>query len=178
MARPATTKPEPAYPALDVIERRIATGDSNVGRVVTVRLLNQPEPMEVRIINTAQAGRFYQVTQELGWVPVEPHEVDGGLSGDMRAVDGRVVMGERGGDVLMKMPVRYRKQIQRAKEDRQHRQMASKSALRQRVQTSLERDAKTADRATAEAYERQSESLGGIDVETLNVSRERVPVGE
>lgn len=178
MARTPALKPASEFPSVSVIERRIATGDANVGRVLDIRLVGQPEPMDVRLINTGHPGRFYQVTQELGWVPVEANEVEGGLSGDLRAVDGRVVLGEKGTDVLMKMPVRYRRQIQRSKEDRQHRAMTSKAALRQRVQTSFERDAKDADRDTARAYERQAEALGGIEVETLQVGRERIPLGE
>lgn len=176
-----TPAPTPAaeFPTIGILERRIKTGDSNIGRVAQITLQHQPEPMDVRVINTGLTGRYYQATQELGWVPVHPDEIEGGLSGDMRAVDGRVVMGEHGHEMLMKMPRRFRQQIQRAKEERQHRAMTSKRGFTAQVQRSMEHDARSSDRAGAEALERQAEALGGgIEVDQLRVSKERVAIGE
>jgi hypothetical protein len=176
MAKKSETAP--TFPAVSVIERRIATGDANQLRRVHVELTNQPEPMEVRTVNTTMPGRYYQVVNDLGWVPVEPHEVMGGLTGDLREDAGRVVLGEGGKEVLVKMPTRYRQQIQHAKEARLHKQMASKAGFQARVQQSLERDAAGTTRAGAESLERQAEGLGAMRLDEFQVTRERVPVGE
>ena len=180
-AKPAQA---PEFPTVDIIERRIASGGRNLTRPRQVQLIGQPEPMSTRIVNTAIDSRWYQVTSELGWVPVTPEEVAGGMQGDMRAVDGRVVLGEHGREVLVKMPTRLYKQIQHSRAQKEHRDMTSKSKFRARTMAALERDAKDTDRAGSEQLERASELLDGtskvahLHVEEFNVSKEYIPLGD
>jgi hypothetical protein len=133
--------------------------------------------MVTRVINDSTAGRYWQVTEELGWTPVAPEELLGGVSGDLRVVDGRVVGGEGGKEVLVKMPERLYRQIARAKTDRLERSMQSAAAMRRSMTAHLETDAKASDRAGAERLERTSERLGGVEIDQFTVSKERVPIG-
>lgn len=177
-ATPATA-PAPAktFPTLSVIERRIASGDRNVLRPRQVALLDQPEPMTTRVVNTAIDSRWHQITADLGWVPVTPAEIAGGLpQGDMRADGARVVMGDQGREVLVKMPSRLYRQIQTARARKDDKAMRSKTKFQARVQGALERDARSADPAGAAQLERAAEAVSGLDVEQFTVSRERVPI--
>jgi len=170
------------FPTLSIIERRIQSGSRNLTRPMQVALIGQPEPMVTRTVNTAIDSRWHQVTTELGWVPVMPSEVAGGLQGDMKVADGRVVMGEHGREVLVKMPRRLFEAIQRSRAQKEHRAMTSKARFKQRVAESFERDAKDADRAGAESLERASELMTGdsriasVNVEQFEVSHEMVPI--
>lgn len=181
MARQKATTTEtaaaPVYPKLSVIEKRIkAGGKLQPMNVAEVPLTNQPEPMATRWINTEITGRFWQVTESEGggWTPVRPDEVLGGVGGDLRAHDGQVVRGEKGKEVLVKMPKRLYELIQREKAQTLERQMRSEKGLRNRINAQMEREAKVGDRGAALDLERQSETLGGLHVDALRVSKDMV----
>lgn len=179
---PVPTPAAPAWPKIGIVERRIASGRRTVLRPRTITLVNQPEPMTTYIVNTAIDSRWHQVTEELGWEPVRPHEVAGGLHGDMREADGCVVLGERGAERLVKMPTRLYQQIKRAAAQDEYQALMSKSKFKGRVKQALERDAKTADRPGAEQLERASELMDGtsrvahLEVEQFEISKEIVPI--
>jgi hypothetical protein len=170
----APQKKAPAYPKIDIVERRIRSGGSNELPLRAVALKDQPEPMVTRIINTDLPGRYWQTTEDLGWTPVAPEELLGGVSGDLRVVDGRVVAGEHGKEVLVKMPRRLYEAVSRAKADRLERSMQSAAAMRRSMTRNMEADAAQTDRAGAERLERAAERLGGIEIDQLTVSKERV----
>lgn len=183
MPRPPKTPPPAetsakAFPSVSIVEKRIASGAPNLRKLASFTLKDQPEPMVIRSFNCGDqgmAGRFHVATEELGWVPVRPEEIAGGLRGEgIRAKDGQVVSGHRGEEVWMKMPKRYHTEIAKAKSDRIERDMRSKSRLVSRTRADMEREAKTADQAGAEQLERSAEALSGLEVETLRVGTEVV----
>src|SRR3990167_1642562 len=92
----------PKIPKISVLQKRLAQpfGEG-------------PPPIElkeagwtVHVINTRlRPGRYHDVTRNKGWVPVAPEDVDGNVEDfgfDVR--DGRVVRGDRGEEVVVKMP--------------------------------------------------------------------------
>lgn len=181
MARNTAKADEPvkAFPAIDILERRLRTGDAGRTAIVKLQLTHQPEPMALYECNTElqDGGRYYEM-QQLGWVPVEPAEIDGGLpQGPWREDQNRVVTGT--GErliVLMKMPARYREAIRRAKDDRLDRRMRSRTALMSSTREDAERVAKASDKATAERLERGAEAFDGrnkiahLEIDQLDVS--------
>lgn len=184
MPRPSKTQtavaepPAQAFPSVSIIERRIQSGASNARKLAAFSLKGQPEPMAIRAFNCGITGRFYVATEELGWVPITPDEVAGGLHGtDIRAKDGHVVSGQNGEEVWMKMPSRLYHAVAKAKADRIDRQMQSKSALIGRTTKRMEDEAKQADKAGAESLERAAERLGDLEIDTLNVTREAEVIG-
>src|SRR5687767_13215341 len=67
---------ERAMNAQDIIERRLALGDRAVLTTAKITLKTQREPMTLRWINTAITGRFWQVTNQMGWIPVPYEQVE------------------------------------------------------------------------------------------------------
>jgi hypothetical protein len=110
-----------------IIERRLQNpfGDGSP----TIEL-NDPG-MSVRVVNTQlRPGRYHDVVRNKGWEPVAPEELVGNAEDygfDIK--DGRVVRGERGQEVLMKMPTTDVRAVQDAK-DRKNREMASPRRLK------------------------------------------------
>jgi hypothetical protein len=110
---PVEAKPR-KLPRISVLERRLQNpfGDGSP----QIRL---KEPgWEVHVVNGAlRPGRYHDVTRNKGWVPVEPDEIDGEAEDfGFDVKEGRVVRGERGQEVLMKMPAADYKAIQQAKD--------------------------------------------------------------
>lgn len=112
-ATPTTTTPT-ALPSISVLERRLQNpfGEGSPA----VRLKQQGWTLHV--INSAlRSGRYHDVTRNKGWVPVEVGEIDGDpMDFGFDVKDGRIVRGERGQEVLVKMPTRDYEQIQMAKD--------------------------------------------------------------
>ena len=131
MAKP-TSAPVPKPKAISVRQRRIAEGARNQTRVVNATLVNQPVPMVTRWFNSEIDGRIPHATDELGWVPVAPAEVAGGLSGTMQDTNGQVTRAG-GREILMKMPAAEYKQILLARELRSDKAMKSEAKTRQRT---------------------------------------------
>ena len=90
-------------PRVTILERRLQNpfGDGSP----TVRL---KEPgWALHIFDTSRPGRFHYAKREKGWEPVRPDELDGAPEDQgFDVLDGKVVRGERGKEVLMKMPQR------------------------------------------------------------------------
>ncbi len=169
---------EREYPSVSIRQRRIAQGSPNTRKLVKITLHGQPEPMRLRSFNCAQAGR-YDEARNLGWEPITPDEVAGGIfdGGDVFAKGNRVVSGEHGAEVWMKMPEKDYTDIAKAKADRLNKQQQSRSAMKAAVTQSMERDAKDASKADALDLERQAETTQrGIEIDTFTVSRERMAI--
>lgn len=108
-----TTAPtEP--PPIAVLDRRIQNPFGEGSQPVT---LKQPG-WTLHVINAnLRPGRYHDVVRNKGWVPVVPEEIDGDpLDFGFDIKDGRVVRGERGSEILVKMPTRDYQQIQMAKD--------------------------------------------------------------
>jgi len=115
MTSVSATATVPHLPRVSVLERRLQNpfGDSSV----PIRL---KEPgWTVHVINTTiRPGRYHDVVRNKGWVPVAPEDLDGDADEyGFDVKDGRVVRGERGSEVLMKMPEADYRAIQQAKDD-------------------------------------------------------------
>ena len=89
-------------PKISVIERRLAHPFGAPSVPIT---LKDGQSWAIRIANDkVRTGRVHQMTG-LGWMFVEAEEIDGKPEDfGFRAVKGRLVRGEHGEEVLMKMP--------------------------------------------------------------------------
>lgn len=115
MAKKATTTTTPeALPSISVLERRL---QNPFGEGSPPVRLKQPG-WTLHIVNSAlRPGRYHDVVRNKGWVPVEVGEIDGDpMDFGFDVKDGRIVRGERGQEVLVKMPTRDYQQIQMAKD--------------------------------------------------------------
>ncbi len=89
-------------PKVSVIDRRLAHPFGAPSVPITMK---DGHEWALHIANDkVRSGRVHQMTQ-LGWTFVDPQEIDG-QPGDfgLRILDGRLVRGEHGEEVLMKMP--------------------------------------------------------------------------
>lgn len=100
------------FPSIDILERRLLNPEGTPSE--PIRLQGQSEPMEIRWINTAIPNRYHDVTRYGGYVPVKVSELaDPKEVSDLtESPDGFVTRGERGAEVLMKIPKRYYDAIQ------------------------------------------------------------------
>jgi hypothetical protein len=107
-------KPKAALPKVSVIERRLQNPHGTPS--VPITLKTEGEHV-VRIVNAdLRTGRLHEMTHAKGWTFVEPHEIDGTPDEyGLEVRNGRLVRGERGQEVLMKMSRSDYNLIQRAK---------------------------------------------------------------
>lgn len=111
------TKPDKKPAAkLSVIERRLANASPFEGGSVEIPQ-KQPGKWKFRIVNAkAATNRIWEMIKRKGWefaVPDDLAEDPGDLGFDIR--DGRLVQGERGSEVLMKMLSSDFKKVEQAK---------------------------------------------------------------
>lgn len=106
--------PKPKLPKVSVLERRMRDPFGSGSIPITIKT---PGQWEIRIFNkTTRTGRIHDAVQKLGWVFVEPVELDGSADEyGFRELDNRLVRGEHAEEVLMKMPADTYRQIQMAK---------------------------------------------------------------
>lgn len=103
-----------AAPKVSVLERRL---ENPFGSPSLEIQLNDGKPWALRIINAnMRSGRVWDVIHNKGWefvsvdeLPTKPDELG------FREMDGRVVRGERGEEVLVKMPQAHYDAIAKAK---------------------------------------------------------------
>lgn len=164
----ATVTPEPAapkfVPAIEaVIERRL---QNPFGEGSPAVRLKDPG-WTVHVINTAlRTGRYHDVAFNKGWDPVRPEDLDGSPQElGFEVLDGKVVRGERGQEVLMKMPTKAYQAIQQAK-DAKNRALVTPRRLKADV---IEQ--------TAAAYSDQAAGYLDQNV-TIKESRGPVPLEE
>ena len=101
-------------PAVSVVDRRL---QHPFGAPSVAIELKTPGLWAIRVANrNVRAGRLHDMTHNKGWVYVVPEELDG-LPEEygFQVKDGRLVRGEHGEEVLMKMPQKDFDQIQAAK---------------------------------------------------------------
>ena len=114
-------------PIVSVLERRLLRPFGEGSSPITLKAPG----FVVHVINTkVRPGRFHDVTRNKGWVPVAPEELDGAAEDyGFDCKDGRVVRGDRGEEVLVKMPAADYHAIQMAK-DQWNRAQTSPAKLK------------------------------------------------
>jgi hypothetical protein len=131
-------------PTFEVVERRIKYGDATALSGPSLELINQPEPMALYWGNTGREGRHFQLTKRKGWVPVKMSELANRLDigGEIvESPEGIVARGEKGREVLYKMPLRLYRALAQRKADDNIRRSRSAARLKQGSQDSMVRDA-------------------------------------
>jgi hypothetical protein len=103
-----------SLPKVSIIDRRLANPFGSGSVPIT---LKTPGQWEIRwVYSKLRAGRVHDMTQNKGWVFVEPDEMDGSPEEfGLVAKDNRLVRGDHGEEVLMKMPRADYLKIQKAK---------------------------------------------------------------
>lgn len=101
-------------PKVSILDRRLKNPFGAGSVPIT---LKTPGRWELRwVYAKLRSGHIFDMTHNKGWVCVEPEEIDGGMDEyGFTARDNRIVRGENGEEVLMKMPKADYDQIQRAK---------------------------------------------------------------
>lgn len=124
--------PKPRLPKVSVLERRLA---SPFGAPSVPITLKTPGLWAIRIVNTSvRSGRVHDMTTNKGWAFVLPEELDGRPDElGFKEQDGRLVRGERGEEVLMKMPQADYDAVLDAKARVNLRQLGKKDDIAQRV---------------------------------------------
>jgi hypothetical protein len=88
-------------PRVTILERRL---QNPFGEGSTPIRLKEPG-WALHIFDTSRPGRFHYAKREKGWEPVTPEDLEGSPEDQgFDILDGKVVRGERGKEVLMKMP--------------------------------------------------------------------------
>ena len=90
-------------PSVSVLDRRLLHPFGSPSVAIT---LKEGGPWEIRIVDSqSRPGRIHDMKHNKGWEFVTPEEIDGTADEyGLRVVDGRLVRGENGREVLMKMP--------------------------------------------------------------------------
>jgi hypothetical protein len=111
-------------PVVSVLERRLLHPFGAPSVPITMK--DRQEWATHWISSDLRAGRVHQAIK-LGWVYVLPEEIDGTveeLGFDVK--DNRIVRGNNGSEVLMKMPASDFRKIQQAKSERNLRDLGGK----------------------------------------------------
>ena len=101
------------FPKISVLERRLQHPFGAPSVPIT---LKDGQRWAIRWANDhVRSGRVHQILQ-MGWTFVTPEEIEGRAADfGFRVLDGRIVRGEHGEEVLVKMPQRDFDLIQKAK---------------------------------------------------------------
>lgn len=119
---------------LSIVDRRLASG-SIFGTSSKPIPLTEPDRWTVRLVNSQiSEGHLYDMQAEKGWIyaevgdlAVKPEEVG------LRAMDGRLVRGTHGHEVLMKMEKKDYRAVQKAKDVANRQSTFGKKAIKNAV---------------------------------------------
>lgn len=125
-------------PKVSVFERRLANPFGAPSIPIT---LKTPGQWAIRIVNsTMRTGRVHDMTANKGWTFVVVEELDGAPEDlGFRTLDGRLVRGEHGEEVLMKMPQEDYDQIQQAKGAYNIKQLGSRQTKERVAQSTAQK---------------------------------------
>lgn len=145
-------------PKVSVIERRKRNPFGASSVPIT---LKGGQAWAIRIINTSiKAGRYHDIVHNKGWLPVQADELDGRPEElGFRVMDDRLVRGEHGEEILMKMPQADFDAIQMAKADHNIKGLGQKRAVED-----------AANRAAAQFGDQAGDAVYGSQM-TVNDSR-------
>ena len=112
-------------PKVSILDRRLKNPFGSGTVPIT---LKTPGRWEIRwVYAKLRSGHLYDMTHNKGWVFVEPDEIDGGTDEyGLTVKDNRLVRGDHGEEVLMKMPKETFDQIQLAKASANEKQLGKK----------------------------------------------------
>lgn len=121
MADKSPTKPLFAKPKIEVLQRRLQSPFGTPASQVRFT----EGGWEARWFNAAIAADHIWRAKEQGWQGVRPAELADPeqIGGFSESPDGFVVRGEKGQELLMKLPTDWRKQIQARKTEQNTRNM-------------------------------------------------------
>jgi len=138
------TPPARPLPSFEIAERRAQNGDLDTLREVdaSAELKDQPVPMITRWIFTgpgAPLDRFYEIIAQRGYVQVHKDELRTGpeRNGWGSSPEGYITRGERGHELLVKMPRHLYQRIQIRKAQDGDAKRRSVGTLRQQVGETL-----------------------------------------
>lgn len=129
------------FPGIKVLERRFEHPD--LPGSLPIRLKDEPDFAAdpdgsrrlwyVRWINGGIDGRFAQATDALGYVPVRLDELQNpqAIAGLHSATDGLVRRGDRGVEVLVKMPLELYNEVKRRQQARRERRAKNATLVKQ-----------------------------------------------
>jgi len=128
----ATAEKTPRLKRISVLERRLQNPFGEGSPPIRLKEAG----WTLHVVNGAlRPGRFHDVVRNKGWVPVTPEEIEGdALDFGFDVKDGRVVRGERGQEVLVKMPTADYTLIAKAKDDHNRAQLAARTVKRDMAQ--------------------------------------------
>lgn len=97
--------PPKAKKPISIVDRRLASGSVFAASSRTIPLV-EPQAWELRIVNTQISDqRLWEVQADKGWVYAEVSDIAVDVSElGFRVLDGKIVRGTQGAEVLMKMP--------------------------------------------------------------------------
>lgn len=127
-------KVTPPKRKLSVVERRLASGSVFTASSRPIPL-KEPDAWVLRVVNTAISDdRLYAMQAEKGWVYALPEDlaidpVEVGL----KVLDGRIVRGDKGTEVLMKMPTAEFAAIQKMKDAENRKMTFGKKATKDAI---------------------------------------------
>lgn len=131
------------FPGIKVLERRLSSPD--LPGTLPIRLSDEPAYLQdpqgtkrkwyLRWVNGAQDGRYSQVTDSMGYVPVKIEELQNreAIAGMAESKDGIVRRGDRGQEVLVKMPLEVHTLIKRKQQDLRTRRSRNAKAVREDI---------------------------------------------
>lgn len=163
-------------PTFEVVERRIKYGDATALSGPTIELVGQSEPMQLYWGNTGREGRHFQLTKRKGWIPVKMSELANRLDVGGEIVetpDGVVARGEKGREVLYKMPLRLYRALAKRKADDNVQRSRSAARLKQGSQDAMARDAESLDATGRDRLLRGADRMNRMTVD-LTESTEAV----
>lgn len=129
------------FPGIKVLERRLDNPD--LPGSVSIRLKDEPSHTEdpqnqkrlwyVRWIDTRQDGRYATITSEQGYVPVMISELQNAehVTGLVDNGDGRVRRGDKGMELLVKMPLKVYNYIKAEQQARHERRRKNAKLMKQ-----------------------------------------------
>lgn len=167
---PATTDTDtPVPPTISVMERRLQRGVFN-GASSGIPL-KKPKEWVTRIVDAKQTNDRPWVMQEKGWVYLELADlaVSPESIGYRATPEGRIVRGEQGRDVVMKMPMADWNRLNKAKSDANIRDTFGKKQIKSAIVNGV-----------AGSHGSQAADFVNSAVNTLDVrdSRERVSLDD
>lgn len=141
---------------IEVYERRLL-GEEGLRPELAIPL-SLPGKWHVRWINTSVPGRWATVVHQRGYIPVRVEEIADPRSviGLHRSPEGYAVRGDRGQEVLVRMPLEFFERIKRTEAERRLRKQSSSTAQKEQLQNAL------ASKFGGEAAEKLTEWTGGI----------------
>lgn len=126
------TEPEP--PRISVIDRRLKHPFGTPSREIPLKGERRNWVVRTFSADPEHPNRHFDAVYRLGWIPLTADDIAVSVEslGFVKAVDGRIVRGAGGHEVLMGMPAKDFAAVQKAKSDANLRGLRS-SAIKEEV---------------------------------------------